>query len=444
VGGVAEGVRSTSDPAAGPLRFAAVMAVVFMVSLVRLPATFIYPTFWAEDATEIFRTGIEQGALALVTPLAGMYLTIPRVLAWMVTALPVRHAPLAYAIAAGLVSSAGLAVFSRPGFRWLVPSDRLRAAFCLLLPMFSGMTECFFALITLTYVLFVAALLLLLERSDDGTWLMGWRRAAFLSFLWFSIGQAAVLVPLLLYLLWITRNRRYLVCLGTLAVSAVLNLTSGNPHAPEIRPSLPQLAEVFSDNIFVRQLFLPVLGRPRLGPILALSDPAFVILSLLVLQAVAWAIARTTTIDGRGWCALAVAVACVHAVFPVTAITRYYALPTLLRPNLAFGGRYDIAPGVLALVLGAAVLAPAATRWQKTAAALLMALIAINLRAQPLYEPPQPFRPFVWEWPRQSDRIERALSRRQSGRLRRPVVVSDILCRPGPPFGPLRTIVISP
>jgi hypothetical protein len=425
-------------------RFLAVAAALFVLNALRLPGTFLYPSFWAEDGTIFFADSIELGTPALWKPVVGMYLVVSRTAAFLASFAPVRHIPLVYAILAGLVSSACLAVFCRDGFRWLVPSDRMRILLCLLFSLAPGAAECFFAVVPLTYLLFVATLLLLLERDASGAWRMGGKRAALVSFLFFSVGQAAVLAPLLLYLLVRTRNRWYGFCLALLTLSAGLNLASGNPHGPASRPSLAALTAVFGDNVLVRLFYLPLLGRPGMDFVLPLSAWAFLALSVLAIVPIALLVRRTTRLDAEGGRALALAVACGMSVFPVTAITRDYALGVLRRSNLIFGTRYDVFPTVVALILAGALLAPLFVGWRRFVAAGLFAAVAVHVLREPFYRAPDAFRPFVWEWPGQAERIESALALRRQGTLEQPVVVQQIGCRPGSAWGSLRVLVISP
>jgi hypothetical protein len=216
---------------------------------------------------------------------------------------------------------------------------------------------------------------------------------------------------------------------------------------PATIPSLPTLFQVYADNVFVRIVYLPLFGISRLGGVLALPEPAFLALSAVALVLILYLLARWTKIDSSGVRVLALTTASAMAVFPLTAITRPYGLGLLQRPNLILGGmRYDVLPSVLALLLAAAILVrPFSSRSRQVGAALLLALVANNVLAQSFFQPPQPFRPFVWEWPRQADRIERALAKRRAGLLHRSVVVKAIPCRPGPPnYGPLKTVTVAP
>ena len=62
-----------------------------------------------------------MGPAALGQPVYGSYHTLPRLIALVASLGPVAWAPGLFALGAGLVSSASLALLSRPGFRWSPP-----------------------------------------------------------------------------------------------------------------------------------------------------------------------------------------------------------------------------------------------------------------------------------------------------------------------------------
>lgn len=432
--------------AAPTLRIAGLAGLIFVVSAARLPGTFLFPAFWAEDGTSFFRDSIEIGVSTLWTPIVGMYMSLQRIAALLALLFPVQWAPMVYALSAGAVSSLSLTVFSRRGLRWLVPQDWLRVVMCLLFSLVPGTNECLFALCTQTYILFVGVLLLLMERNGTGGWLMGWRRTLLLSFLWFSVGQSVVLAPLLVYLLWRTRNRNYLVCLLTLGLSVALNILAANPQGPRRMPSAEVLAQVFADNTFVRLVYVPTLGIRRLAPVLQLSTSSFLLLSTLALVLLIYAYGRVARIDSESAYVLAFATLAAISPLVMAAAVRYYALDVLMRPNIILGTRYSLLPSILALILGYMLLTrPLARRSWQLVASLALVGMTVNILAEPLYYPPHPFRPFVWEWPRQAEKIQRTLDRRRAGTLRRTVIIGDIPCRPGPPyFGSIVALRISP
>jgi hypothetical protein len=421
-------------------RMLCVSAAIFLLNALRLPGTFLYPSFWAEDGHEFFRQSLELGSQAIFEPIAGMYLTLPRLIAWGATFLPVQWAPAVYAAGAGVVSSCSLALFSRDGFRWLLPSDRARAAACLLFALAPGADESSFALCTVMYALLAGLFFLLLERDASGVWQMGWRRAILVSFLWLTVGHGILLAPLLLYLLVRTRNPRYVLCLAALAVAVWLNSTVPNIHLPSVRPPLTALLQVFADNVLVRLVYIPLLGGRAMNRLFALGEGTFLLLSLPVVAAVVVVLRRLAAVDAEGRRGLALAVLCVMSAFPLTTLTRNYGLVVLRRtPQMDIHQRYALVPAVVALlVVWTALARPVQRRAARIAAYALLAWLSFNtVTLNPVFVAARPLPRFVSDWPQQAATLQSAVDRRRDGTLRRKVVVREIWCRPrGEPFEP--------
>ena len=411
------------------LPYPAAVLLLFAITVLRSPGAFLYPSFWAEDGTFFFRQSVEKGAGAVLLPLYGSYHTIPRLVALAASVLPLAWTPVLFAGAAALLASACLALFCRPGFRWLVPDDRVRALLAVLFSLAPGARQSFLALCTVNYALFCGLLFLLLERDEAGRWRMGPGRAALVSFLWFSVGQGLVLAPLLLFLAWHSRRRTFLYCLGSLVLSVLLNLATENTYRPSHGPGAPTLALVFLDNLFLRLGFLPLLGKTGIRPLQAASTPAFLALSLVLLAGFLTVVRRSRVLDREGTVALGLAVGGAMAMFPLVVLARDYALVLLSRPHLRLWGRYVLVPSVLALLIAFVLARGARSRLARAAAVLALAWITTNVLLEPFWERPQPLLPFAWEWPRQAALLQEALRERRAGRLREPVVVGPILCR---------------
>jgi len=421
------------------------MLFLLASTALRLPSTFRYPSFWAEDATIFFKQAVEMGPGALLLPVYGSYHTVPRLIVLLSSLMPVLWAPALYALGAGLVSSACLAVFARPGFRWLVPDDRVRLLLCWLFSLVPGTNECFFALCTLNYPVFCGVLFLLLERDEHGRWRMGLPRALLVSFLWFSVGQGLVLALPLAGLFWLTRNRGYLLCLATLGLSVALNLTAENSYRPDELAGLPTLALVYLDNLCLRLVFVP-LARPRwIRYVYAMTDVTFFGLSAALLLAYLYAVGRKRDLDPEGKRVVLVTVPSAMAVFPLTALVRSYGLAILGRHQFYMGGRNALVASILALLLFWQWLGrPAGPLPRRAPALAFLAWTTLNILYEPLLVPVGPFRPFVWEWPHQAAIIEKALQDRRARRLREPVVVRDIRCRPDSPVWTIGELTIGP
>ena len=420
------------------------MASLFLLSALRQPGAFLFPSFWAEDATVLFREAIERGPwAALALPLYGSYHTVPRLVVLAASAFPTAWAPALYALGAGLATSAAPALFARPGFRWLVPHDGLRVLAAVLFSLVPGTNEGAFALCTLNYALFTGILFLLLERDPGGRWRMGPGRALVVSFLWLSVGQGLVLAPLLAVLFALTRNRLYVACLAALVLSTLLNLGTENEYLPEERAGPAALLAVFLDNLFLRVVWVPLAGRTGLAGVMALPSLPFLLVSSLALAGAVVAVGRRRVLDRGGAAVLGAAVLGAMSVYPMIALARTYGLGILRRPEVQLTGRYALVPSVLVLVLLWTWLArPARSRLGRAAGAALLAWTTANVLSEPLYVPPEPRRPFVWEWRYQAAAIDRALAARKAGRLEEPVVIDAIHCRPRPWV--LRNVTISP
>jgi hypothetical protein len=250
------------------------------------------------------------------------------------------------------------------------------------------------------------------------------------SFLWFSVGQSLVLAPLLLFLAWRSRRRTFVFCLGSLVLSVLLNLMAENAARPAHAPGAPRLALVFLDNLFLRVGFLPLLGKKGIALLQATSTPAFLALSLVLLAGILAVVRRSRVLDREGTLALGLAVGGAMAIHPLAVLARHYALADLSRPHLRLGGRHVVVPSVLALLIPFVLARGARSRPARVAAALALAWITTNVLLEPLWQRPQPFVPFAWEWPRQAMLIQEALRERRAGRLREAVVVGPIQCRP--------------
>ncbi len=400
--------------AAPAIPLARVVLLLFVSTAFRLPATFRYPSFWAEDGTVFFKQSVEIGPAALLRSFDGSYHTVPRLIVLSSSFLPVALAPALYALGAGLVSSACLALFARPGFRWLVPDDRVRVLLCWLFSLVPGTNESFFALCTLNYAVFCATAFLALERDEAGQWRMGLGRALLVSFPWFSIGQGLVLAPPLACLFWLTRNRNYLICLGTLGLSVLLNLAAENARRPDHLAGAANLA-------------------------------LFLFLSAVLLAGYSYAVARRRALDAEGARLLTVTVLSAMAVFPLIALVRSYGLGFLRRPTFHLGGRIALVPSVLALLLLWLWLARAArSGLGRAGAVVLLTWTTVNVLFEPPYQGRGPFQPFASEWPGQAAIIEKALQDRKAGRLREPVVLAEIRCRPRSPVQRIEDLTITP
>jgi hypothetical protein len=437
--------REPGHEVRGAVPLPAVVLLLFASSALRFPGVFLHPSFWAEDCTVFFRESVEVGLPAILSPVYGSYLTLPRIVAFLISFLPTYWAPFLYALAAGLLSSLSLSLFSRAGYRWLVPSDRVRILMCWLFSLAPGTYECYFALAPGSYTVFCALFLLLLERDERGRWQMGIARALLVSFLWFSLGQGLVLAPLAAYLFWLTRNRNYLLLLVTLAAAVGLNLMAENVYRPDQPPGPALLAVIYFANLAIRLGFISLLPHRWHDAVRTMPSGLFVIVSVVLIGVYLWAAFRARRRDAEGVSVLVLGVLCVMATYPLNALARNYGVTTLTRATATLGGRAGLVPAVLALLLLWQLLArPGVSGIRRGAATAFLAWTTFCILHEPYYYYERmPSLESSWMWKTQAAAIDEALRARRAGSLREPVIVRHIRCRPAPDFK-IRRLTISP
>jgi len=441
-----DGTAQPTKEASVPVPLPAVVLLLFASSALRFRGIFLDPTFWAEDGVFFFRNSIEIGAPAILLPLYGSHHLLPRLVAFVVSFLPIYWAPVLYAVAAGLLSSFGLAVFSRAGLRWLVPDDGVRVLMCWLFSLTPGTYETYFALCGMNYSLFCGLLFLLLERDAQGRWQMDAGRTLLVSFLWFTVGQGLVLAAPISYLFWLTRNRNYLVCLVSLAGAVLLNASVENEYLPESTPGPGQLAILYFENLAMRLGFLSVLPYRFHDAVRKMGSAAFVLSSLALIGGYLWAAFKARLRDAVGSRVLALAVLSSMAIYPLTALARNYGVVTFGREQASLGGRHGLVPAVLALVLIWQLLArPGRGGARLLTTAGVLAWTTFCILHEPYYQPPSPPIAPAGEWLEQATAIDEALRARRAGTLQEAVVIRKIRCRPiWSPVWRIRGLTIAP
>jgi hypothetical protein len=501
-------VDAPGSKTSGPVPFPVVVLLLFVSSALRFPGVLLDNTLWAEDCLFFFRQSVEMGPSAILSPVYGSHHTLPRLVALLISFFPTYWAPFLFTVAAGLLASVSLSLFSRAGYRWLVPDDRLRVLVCWLFSLAPGTKESYFAISPGTYAVFCALFLLLLERDAQGRWKMGIGRTLLVSFLWYSLGQGLVLAPLIAYLFWLTRNRNYLFLLMALAGAVLLNVTTENVYRPDPLPAPGLLASIYFENLAVRLAFLSVVPYSAHDFVRKLATVPFVLLSVALIGGYLWAAFRARRRDVEGARVLVLTVLCIMATFPLTALVRDYGVTALTRAQVTLGGRAALVPAVLALILLWQLLAHESKDRSRVVALVVLWVVATSLlfalmrhhgvtaltrvqvalggraglvaavlalfflwqllarpgkeglrRAttigllawtthcilhEPLFQRPRPPLESEREWPAQAATIDAALRARRAGTLQKPVVLSDIRCRPAYSKWTIRGLMIAP
>ena len=102
---------------------------------------FLIPHLWAEDGSVFLTAAYELGIDSLTQPLAGYYHTVPRLLAYAFSLLPVSLYPRLIVLSSVITCAAVSSQFSRFTYRWLVPSDSARVGVCLAMCVAPGLYE---------------------------------------------------------------------------------------------------------------------------------------------------------------------------------------------------------------------------------------------------------------------------------------------------------------
>jgi hypothetical protein len=112
---------------------AAVCAVIFLIFWLRRPESLLHASFWAEDGAFFFHGQMALGFWrTLIEPYNGYLNTDNRLIVEALSPLPFRWLPAAYSFCSIVIQSVSCAAFSLPNFRWIVKSDALRAACCII------------------------------------------------------------------------------------------------------------------------------------------------------------------------------------------------------------------------------------------------------------------------------------------------------------------------
>ena len=233
----------------------------------------------------------------------------------------------------------------------------------------------------------------------------------------------------------------------TLAGAVLLNRTAENVYRPDSPPTPGLLALVYFENLAVRLGFLPLVPYRWHDAVRKMASAPFLLSSLALIGSYLWAAFRARRRDAEGARVLILAVLCVMATFPLTALVRYYGVTLFSRSQIALGGRHALVPAVLALLLLWQWLAQPGRKGSWRVAAIgLLAWTTFCVLHEPYYQPPSPPVAPAWEWPEQAATIDAALRARRAGTLEEAVVIRKISCRPALPPGvwKIRRLTIAP
>jgi hypothetical protein len=430
VTGVAEAAPGRRRPRVPPLLVSSLLAALLIA--LHNPPALLRAELWAEDGTEFFRAAIVHGVASLWTPVYGYHLFLARVIAWMATFFPVLWTPTLYAAAALTVNALTCGWFARDGFAWIIPRRGHRILVCGLLAIGPGTGETLLNISNLTTCLALLAIFLLIERPHE----MPWPRFMALLLIGLSSGHMVVLLPLILFLWFRTRNRRTLLLFVCLLPIVAANFL-GNQRTGEATGLLDysrfwMAPLVIAENFVLRLFVAPFLGAPLTGSFMQTDAIVFwpVCLAILALAILGL---RRRRFDWEMTRSVGLAFLLSVTTFGIIVIVRSYAVEVVQRGqgSILWHSRYAFLPGALATIFwfsafGAWIRDPSGSRWLARAARAGILVICLHdlLRWHGIY------RRRDTGWPESARAIQTLLDRRARGELPEPAEVENVRIHP--------------
>lgn len=387
----------------------------------RNPVALYRAEFWAEDATEFFFGSLSLGFKSLFVPVYGYHHLVSRLIAWGATFFPVLWTPHIYSWVSFLVNVWVASYFSREGFSWIIPSRNFRIFVCCVLALAPGTPEVYFNLCNLMSVLTFSGLLLLLEKPFPP----GPVKCLAFVVLLFSAGPMFLLAPLVVFLGYRTRARRYWALLLCFVPVITINAIGNHYEAGSARllnyQNVWLFPRILIDNALLRLFFVPFLGG-RLTALAMVRDWIFWPASVAGLGVVAYFSLKRDAIRRESLLVLLLSFLCMVSAYGVVAVVRSsYAMGQVLRESgsPAWGLRYSYLPGVAALIFWFSLLFDLRA---KRLGRLALFLLAVHCFA---YWGSGYRRPDL-HWPQGAEKIQVVLEQKKSGSLSGPVVIDDI------------------
>lgn len=421
--------------------------IIYLLILLRAANLVQHPSFWAEDGTFFFKEALEMGFHSIFTPIVGHYHTIPRVIAFLGTFIPVAQIPLFYILTAGLLSSACCAYFVRPGFCWILKPAWARFVTAIGLSVLPGSEEVLLSLCNCFNVIFVFIGLYLLERDESSNPKKLAREILF-STVWFSCGQGIVFLPALLFDLWKKKWER-LISLSTLCVSVVANIQATRLVAATTEHTLGfgsigrinGLFTIYLDNLFMRFLYKPMIGTYLARFWAQHNHHLFYFVSAAVLSFLAYQAYVYETRYREEIIRFYLIILSTTATFSLIAFVRPYSHYSLFKEVMRFYGRYCFQPSILGVIFWVCIVKSfyhpeLLTKGRKIFFSLLCILIAWNFIFHEIWIAPhfvcsfEQLESFDEIWPQRAAAIEAAIKAVRIDCTSPRETIGSIPCRP--------------
>ena len=219
---------------------------------------------WAEDGPVFITEAINQGFASLFDQYAGYFHTIPRLIAAFVVNFPVEYWPYAVSLISLTAAAAVFAMFVSDSFQEYVDKKFLRFLLCLVLCLSPGLHEILSNLSNLHWILFLAATLIILQKSPPRLFL----ETPLLSLIFLSAGECVVLLPVLLLRGWqrCQNNKcrnwyqtEFLLAI-ILLISALLNISQRANNNPGDLAGFAQMLHAFDYSILGQMFYVTLFG----------------------------------------------------------------------------------------------------------------------------------------------------------------------------------------
>jgi len=216
--------------------------------------------FWAEDLSEFFIAAKQLGVQSIVRPVYGYFFFIQRSVAYAANVFPTILVPFIYALFSFLLNAFVASYFSRTSFAKFIPDLNLRILLCLIFSLTGGTPEVHFNLANSPAHLTLFIGLIVLEQQKG---LKLWHVLAMIPLVG-SSGSTVLLLPLIAYSFWNTKNRNFFFLFLMILSFGMANsyLTSHSDQARKLLNwnMITRMPQAYWENILNRLFVLPFFG----------------------------------------------------------------------------------------------------------------------------------------------------------------------------------------
>ena len=278
-----------------PARFAVLFLFLIVLLLLRRPDMLTNPQLYAEDGSVFLRDQLIFPWTAVLFPYNGQFHTLPRLIALFESFFPLTAVPLLCSLVSIVINAFCLSIFFLPWNRWLIESDLLRAAVCVVMATTLDGSEMIGFSGPLMWFLYLAAILLLFRPESDAPETVRERviiMAAVL-LIGLSVAPMVMMIPLAIWLVVKRRGFQQGVAVAFLLAMAfqtfALVFTPRTDHPANLPGVLNLTVQVGTATVVSLEyagVMTPVLGKAnsllisRLG---AIGPPLFVVIGLTMM-----------------------------------------------------------------------------------------------------------------------------------------------------------------